>query len=179
MKKYYASRSSLFLIELIISIFFFIVSAAIILQLFVTSHFISKDTININNALYHSQNISEVFLGNNGLFSELKDVYKELDVKICNIENLDSILLFFDENWKQTTDISSVKYVFFINHILQKANTNNNYSCLDIYINKYSDTVYNAIYNNNYDVLLSDSSYIHHVFVKKYLTQNIQTNYGY
>ena len=97
MKKYYSSRSTLFLIELIISIFFFIISATIILQLFVTSHFTSTDTININNSLYYSQNISEIFLGNHGSFSIVKDIYNEFDTNINNLENQDSLLLFFDK----------------------------------------------------------------------------------
>lgn len=172
MKKYYASRASLFLIELIISIFFFIVSAAIVLQLFVTSHFASKDTININNALYHSQNISEIFLGNNGSFSVLKDEYKKLNTTINNSENQELILLLFNKEWTPVTDIASSKYIILAKHRIQKANSYNNYSCLDIYINKYTQKVYDAIYNKNYDNLLNDSSYIHHLSLKKYSPEN-------
>lgn len=167
MKKYYASRSSLFLIELIISIFFFIVSAAIVLQLFATSHFASKDTININNALYHSQNISEIFLGNNGSFSALKNEYKEFDTTVYNSENQE-LMLLFNKDWSPVTDADSAKYIILTRHSIQKANDYNDYSYLDIYINKYSKNIYDAVCNNEYDFLLNDSSYIHHLFLKKY-----------
>ena len=65
MKPNYTSRSGLFLIELIISIFFFIVASAIVIQLFAKAHFISTNAIEINHSLFHTQNISEIFLGNN------------------------------------------------------------------------------------------------------------------
>lgn len=170
MKKYYASRSSLFLIELIISIFFFIVSAAIVLQLFVTSHFTSKDTININNSLFYSQNISEIFLGNNGSFSFVQNAYEEFDYKNFDFPAPDTMLLLFDKNWSPTTDISLAKYIILANYNTQPANMYGEYSCLNIYINTYSEAVHEFLQSQNYEALKTDSSYIHHLYVKKYVS---------
>ena len=45
MNRHDTSKSGLFLIELILSIFFFIIAMAVCLQLFVKAHTLSQDTI--------------------------------------------------------------------------------------------------------------------------------------
>ena len=53
-----SSKSSLFLIELILAIFFFIIAMAVCLQLFVKAHTLSNDTISMNHAVLWTQNIN-------------------------------------------------------------------------------------------------------------------------
>ena len=48
-----ARRSGVFLLELMISILFFCIAAAVGLQLFVKSHCISEDAGNMNLSLIH------------------------------------------------------------------------------------------------------------------------------
>ena len=55
------SKSSLFLMELIIVIFFFALTSAVCLQVFVKAHETSRDTKNINYAVLWADNASELF----------------------------------------------------------------------------------------------------------------------
>ena len=72
MNRHDTSKSGLFLIELILSIFFFIIAMAVCLQLFVKAHTLSQDTIAMNHAILWTQNLAELFLGNDGDFSCVK-----------------------------------------------------------------------------------------------------------
>ena len=60
------SRSTLFLLELIIAIFFFSVASTVCIQLFAKSHLLSKQTINENHAVTQTQNLAESFWGTDG-----------------------------------------------------------------------------------------------------------------
>ena len=57
----HSSKNSLFLMELILSILFFTLTAAVCLQLFVKAHVLSQDTINLNHAVTQAQNFAEIF----------------------------------------------------------------------------------------------------------------------
>ena len=56
------SRSSLFLMELIIAILFFSLAGAVCIRLFVTAHSISQNTIARNHAITQTQNLAEAWL---------------------------------------------------------------------------------------------------------------------
>ena len=56
------SRSSLFLMELLISLLFFSLASAVCIRLFAKSHLISRDTINQNNAIVQAQHLAETWL---------------------------------------------------------------------------------------------------------------------
>ncbi len=58
-----SSKSSLFLIELIIAILFFAMASAVCIQLFVKSHLLGQTTTDENHALLVCQNLSEIYLG--------------------------------------------------------------------------------------------------------------------
>lgn len=58
-----SSKSSLFLIELIIAILFFAMASAVCIQLFVKSHLLGRTTTDENHALLVCQNLSEIYLG--------------------------------------------------------------------------------------------------------------------
>ena len=79
MNRHDTSKSGLFLIELILSIFFFIIAMAVCLQLFVKAHTLSQDTIAMNHAILWTQNLAELFLGNDGDFSCVKQAYRDSD----------------------------------------------------------------------------------------------------
>lgn len=60
------SRSSLFLMELIIAILFFSLTGAVCIQLFVKAHLISRSTIELNHAIVQAQNLAEIWLSTDG-----------------------------------------------------------------------------------------------------------------
>lgn len=65
------SKSSLLLIEMIICIFFFGLSAAICSQFFAKAHLTSKDTIEENYGEIIVQNLAECFYATNGDFEQI------------------------------------------------------------------------------------------------------------
>lgn len=58
-----SSKSSLFLMEMIIAILFFSLASAVCIQLFVKAHLLGKTTTEENKALLMCQNFSEIYLG--------------------------------------------------------------------------------------------------------------------
>lgn len=158
-----ASRSGLFLIELILSIFFFIIAAAVIMQLFVKSHFISEDTINVNYALLYTQNISEIFLAANGDFDAVEQAF--LPETLLESEYGASASLYFDKDWQRQTTPTDAVYTINFNYY--KATGSEPYARLDIYVNERPDN-YETL--TDYDYTLD---YIHHQEIKKYIGGHI------
>lgn len=81
-------HNSLFMIELIISIFFFIICASICVQAFVKAHILTQKTDNMNQAYAICQNLSSIFYQNDYTHSEdniktyfdlTKQIYHEQD----------------------------------------------------------------------------------------------------
>ncbi len=69
------SKSSLFLMELIIGLLFFSLASTICISLFVKSHTISTYTKNLNYAVTQSQNMAEAFLGLDGDMEQMRNVF--------------------------------------------------------------------------------------------------------
>lgn len=70
-----ARRSGVFLLELMISILFFCIAAAVGLQLFVKSHCISEDAGNMNMAVHKAAAAAEVFRSETDMEDYLKEEY--------------------------------------------------------------------------------------------------------
>lgn len=114
----YSSKASLFLMELIIAVLFFSISSAICTQLFVKSHIISQQTVSENHTVLWVQNISEVFLSNNGNFQTCKDIFHEQASPDCHaaLSGLteaydDNMCFLFNQDWNTTKDLSTAKYM--------------------------------------------------------------------
>lgn len=167
MKTRYASRSGLFLIELILSIFFFMIAAAVVLQLFVKSHLIKENTININHALLYTQNISEVFLANDGELEAVKALYTDQLMDISDLAD-NAVLLLFDKNWNFTADETNAKYT-----VLADCRRNSDFSFLNIYINTFSPQYREYIASGEYKSVFLKDGYIYHIEVKKYVPLNL------
>lgn len=88
------SKSALFLMELIITILFFSLASAVCIQLFAKSHLLSKQTVNENHAVIQAQNLAECFLATEGDMEQLRELFPASATD-------DSILLLYDENWKE------------------------------------------------------------------------------
>lgn len=90
------SKSSLFLMELIISIFFFSLAGGICIQLFVHSHLTSRDSINLNHGILWSQNLAEAFYTCDDL-TDLASLFPDAFISGS------TLYLFFDKNWEPLT----------------------------------------------------------------------------
>ncbi|MBD5548796.1 MAG: hypothetical protein HDQ97_15665 [Lachnospiraceae bacterium] len=117
-----SSKSGLFLMELILSILFFSLSSAICVQLFVKSHLISQQSVDLNIAVEWCQNVAETFYGTNG--------------------NIDEMMLLFDNSYQNSSDESS----FFLDEhpytISVSVHEKNSMLICNISAHKSSDLIY-------------------------------------
>lgn len=68
------SKSSLFLMELIIALLFFSLASTVCIRLFVKAHALSARTVDQNYAVNYAQNMAEAFTGCNGDLQTLQTV---------------------------------------------------------------------------------------------------------
>ena len=88
------SRSSLFLMEMIIAILFFSLASAVCIQLFAKSHLLSTQTVNQNHAVTWAQNLAESYLASGGDLDSMQDLFSP-----SHRTNEDALCLSFDNNW--------------------------------------------------------------------------------
>lgn len=130
-----SSKSSLFLIELIIAIFFFMLTTTICVQLFVKSHTISQETTSLNHAVLWTQNLAEVFTNQNGNYTAIKKLYNKSDrIQYTALSSEDHLLLLFDSDWVITNDWTNTTY-----YILSCYSQANDFCYEDIYIMNAND----------------------------------------
>lgn len=71
-----ASRTGLFLMELMIGILFFSLAGALCIQMFVKSHLISESSTALNHGVLWAQNVAEAFQGCNGNTAEMTALFE-------------------------------------------------------------------------------------------------------
>ncbi|MDE5910576.1 MAG: hypothetical protein K2H52_17875 [Lachnospiraceae bacterium] len=122
-----SSKSGLFLMEMILSVLFFSLSSAVCVQLFVKSHLISQQSVDLNCAVEHCQNVAEAFYGCNG--------------------NLDDMMLLFESSHQDASDKSS----YFLDEppytISVTVQEKDNMLICSIVAYKSSDIIYNLEVN--------------------------------
>ena len=91
------SKSSLFLMELIIAILFFSLAGTVCIRLFATSHLLSKQTVDQNHAVIQAQNLAECYLATEGDLMQMKTLFPFYRPDTPD----DTILLSFDEDWQE------------------------------------------------------------------------------
>lgn len=89
------SRSSLFLMEMIIAILFFSLASAVCIQLFAKSHTLSRQTVNQNQAVIQAQNLAESYLALEGDFEQMAALFDTADAD----NETATLQLYFDTNW--------------------------------------------------------------------------------
>ena len=96
------SKTSLFLMELIISILFFSITGAVCVKLFVNAHVIAQHSVALTNAVMWAQNCSEAYTGCDGNLNDLSAIYPDCCV-LVNEETPQkgTLLIFLDKNWKR------------------------------------------------------------------------------
>lgn len=73
------SRTTLFLMEMIIAVFFFAVTSAICTQVFAKAHLVSTRTGELNQAILRAESIAEAFRSVDGDFNNLCRLFPEAD----------------------------------------------------------------------------------------------------
>ncbi|MCI6859017.1 MAG: hypothetical protein MR867_06965 [Eubacterium sp.] len=94
MRRVKHSRSGLFLIELVLCILFFSLTAAVCIRVFVRSHEISAHAQNLYQAQTEAANVAEIFEGSDSFLGDLKKYYPDLE------EGAAVKQIFYNKNWK-------------------------------------------------------------------------------
>lgn len=117
------SKSSLFLMELIVALLFFSISAGICVQLFVAAHTTDSSTINNNYAAVWSQNLAESFEGCKGDIKAIHTVWNGYNLapyisdilnpeyKLANTDAESMIALGFDSNYNEVASHAPCDYI--------------------------------------------------------------------
>lgn len=114
-------HNHLFMIELIFSIFFFIICTTICIQLFVNAHLLTQKTEENNHALFISQNIAETFLGYKGDFVQLCHAYDgmaqtNLPMDILDCSSDSCLVLLYDGKDQPVFSSTDAVYCATISH---------------------------------------------------------------
>ena len=89
------SRSSLFLMEMIVTILFFSLAAAVCVKCFVSAHMMGKETYELNHAIAIATGYAEVMRGTDGDIDSIMEVFPHA------VKGDDSyIMIFYDENFE-------------------------------------------------------------------------------
>ncbi len=95
------SKSSLFLMELIVGLLFFSLSSTICILLFVKSHTLSTYTQNMNYAVTQAQNMAEAFLGLDGDLCQLHSLFDQ-----SILDESQDILTVYDNEYRSVLQIT-------------------------------------------------------------------------
>lgn len=98
MKKNTPSKSSLFLIELIIAILFFTVASGICIQLFSKSFLLSQSSKNLSTASRLVSNTAEVLESCGGSLEEVQSLFPE------SVADGDSIRFYYNTSWEKCNE---------------------------------------------------------------------------
>ena len=121
------SKSSLFLIEMLIAIFFFALAAIVGTRLFALSQVTANSSTELNFAVSECSSIAEVFESCKGDISAMSVILGgSLDEKY--------ITLFYDENWQEKEDVAEASYRIKVNVISE-----NNLANVDIVVCKLGE----------------------------------------
>lgn len=135
-----ARRNNLFFIELTLSIFFFILCAAVCTQLFISAHLQNRKTEDTNQAILLSQNVAELFLGNQGNMETFKRNYADFDASARYLDESDEntlLLLYNKDTSSFVQDSSEATYCVLLE---QHATCTMSYA--DIFILRICDLEY-------------------------------------
>lgn len=97
-----SKRSSLFLLELIIAIFFFILASAFCVRFFVKAHLIEEEAESRNLAVHTASSVAELLKTDDLNLTKIKEYYS------LAIPTENGIFVHFDENFDASTEENSV-----------------------------------------------------------------------
>ena len=105
MNKYLKSKTSLFLMELIITILLFAACGAVCVRLFVTCHVMTKETVELNEAVSIAQGFAEVMRGTDG---DINSVLAQYPTAVHGGDGFFEV--FYDENFNVIEYSDSAAY---------------------------------------------------------------------
>ena len=108
------SRLSLFLMELIVAIMFFSLSAAVCVRLFASAHIMAETTESLSNATIWTQNLAEAFEGKKGRLSDMAELFPDAIISYTTSDpsmSDGSLVLLFDDKWNQVNGLADASYV--------------------------------------------------------------------
>lgn len=105
-------KSSLFLMELIIVLFFFALCAAVCVNIFIKAKLISNQSYELNKSIIASQNAAECFKAANANINTLAEF-------LHGTAEGDVVKIGYDKNW-QNINMSNAVYLMNIN--IEKSN---------------------------------------------------------
>lgn len=111
MQKYRHTKSSPFLLEIMLNLLFFVILIMVCLQLFLKAHHFSKDTTLLHRAVAVCTSIAEVYQSNLDEPDILETIYPE--ALILN----DTVLIYFDSNFTACSEFESIYRVFLSRNI--------------------------------------------------------------
>jgi hypothetical protein len=158
---YTRNQSSLFLIEVIIAVFFFAITAVVCIRIFVKAHIVSENSQVLTQTYIEADNIAQVFINSGANIDLIISRYSEYAVTLSQEgDYTGTILILYDSDFKpipHPTDnidqtIESTAYELILTQSLEDA--------LDLYegLNSYAEAGYAckaSIYI--YDIQLSDT----------------------
>lgn len=97
MKNRTSSRTGLFLMELILAVLFFSLASVLCIQMFVKSHTLSQNSVELNHSILWTQNVSECFYSCNGNAEELSCLFPQGAFEAFENNNYRLTLLYNDE----------------------------------------------------------------------------------
>lgn len=80
------SRTTLFLMEMIMAVFFFAVTSAICAQVFAKAHSVSIHTTELNEAIVHAESMAEIFRSGEGTTDVPSELFYDAHWKDCSKE---------------------------------------------------------------------------------------------
>jgi len=89
------SRSTLFLMELLISILFFSLACSVCVQMFVKSHLLSRESTEMNHSVIWCESFAEAFYGCEANIDEIKTVLGSKD----NGTGPSTVIVFYDDDF--------------------------------------------------------------------------------
>ena len=95
------NRSSLFLMETVIVIFFFAITCVICIRIFVRSYILSETSSELTKSSLWADNMSQVFYSSGGDLDQILDTFCEYSVALAQEGTYEGTLLIcFDKDWQ-------------------------------------------------------------------------------
>lgn len=125
-----AKRSSLFLMELIIAILFFSLASTVCVRIFVKSHTLEEESIQLNHAVSAATSAAEIFRNQENPFDILESQYPD------GIRNDNSYQFFYNKDWSLCNKEEAIYTV------IADVTTDGSFECADIQVVTAKQCIY-------------------------------------
>lgn len=129
-------KSSLFLMELIIVLFFFALCAAVCVNMFAKANLINQQSYELNKSIIAAQNAAQCFKAADSNTEKLADL-------LSGAADVNVVKIGYDKNW-QNTEIENAVYI--MNIVINK--NNGNLSKAKITVTKADKVIYSLEVNH-------------------------------